>query len=113
MLVLFVDSNPVVILYVVSLWSVGASCMLLAKKKDFYRSHHFFLPLISLFCSTTFITIDLSIYIFPITKESSLVGLVTTQLVLDGISSSSLGLAFFLRLKFTMHIAKKTSLFNP
>src|SRR3989338_5469052 len=112
MVLLYVDSNPVVILYVVGLWSVGASCLLLAKKKDFYRSHHFFLPLISLFCSTTFITIDLSIYIFPVTKQNTLEGLITTQLVLDGITSMALGMTFFLRLKFMMDTAKKTSLFN-
>ena len=112
MIILYVDYNPVVILYVVGLWSVGASCMLLAKKKDFYRSHHFFLPLISLVCSTTFITIDLSIYIFPVTKQNTLEGLITTQLVLDGITSMALGMAFFLRLNFMMNTAKKTSLFN-
>ena len=112
MILLFVDYNPVVILYVVGLWSVGASCLLLAKKKDFYRSHHFYLPLISLFCSTTFITIDLSIYIFPVTKHDTLEGLITTQLLLDGITSMALGMAFFLRLKFMMDTAKKTSLFN-
>src|SRR3989338_9026493 len=112
MIILYVDYNPVVILYVVGLWSVGASCLLIEKKKDFYRSHHFFLPLISLVCNTTFITIDLSIYIFPVTKHTTLEGLITTQLVLDGITSMALGMAFFLRLKFMMNTAKKTYLFN-
>eukprot|EP01126_Amoeba_proteus_P065344 TRINITY_DN9279_c0_g1_i1.p1 TRINITY_DN9279_c0_g1~~TRINITY_DN9279_c0_g1_i1.p1 ORF type:complete len:279 (+),score=35.51 TRINITY_DN9279_c0_g1_i1:105-941(+) len=101
--------------YLLSMWSVGGSLYFLVEimKKSGVTNKFFLLPSISLICALAFIFIDLNLFFITDICDDLRNGLEVTQYVLDSLTTISLELAYFFRLRVVINSAKRTGAVSP